>query len=253
MLYISILLIFTGIVILVYSLFHKSERVQGRVVTGSPEPFASEEPVPVSKPGPSAEPARKVERIFDEEAGEEERLDRQFTGELPEIDFDSFPDGEDGHVEEPNADDGIIGVVPAVEDDRETAETAINTAGKKRTENGESRYPELPDVTLFDDRSGKMNYGDPGMSIRENTLSFNEIKRVGSGVFELERQGINFRKNNKFFRFDFHRIDTLQRGERFIALSLKGSGPVKLFLFNNSFSYIDRVEEEFRKYQEGKQ
>ncbi len=250
MLYISIVLIFTGIVILVYSLFYKSERVEGRVAV-APGPPPMRKPVPEPEQFTRRDGAVPVDRLFEDKEQAEVPLDRQFTEELPEIDFEAFPDDEEIPVPEAESDSGIIGVVPAVDDYMESPEPAA-VKRSRAYEPAASRDSSLPGVTLFDDRSGKTDYGDPALSLRENGLSFENIKRIGSGVLEIEREGINFYKDNKFFRFDFHRIDSIRKGDRFIAVILRGSPVVKLFLFNSGLPYINRVAEEFNRYQQGR-
>jgi hypothetical protein len=85
-------------------------------------------------------------------------------------------------------------------------------------------------VILFDDYSRIIDYNNGGL-IDPTVEDFNKLHRVGRGRIELIKDGINFHIDKKFYRFDFYRIDDMILGNNFIALSLKGSNMVRLFLF----------------------
>ncbi|MFC1668870.1 hypothetical protein ACFL20_00640 [Spirochaetota bacterium] len=100
------------------------------------------------------------------------------------------------------------------------------------------------DVTfavLFDDSSNAFDHYKESGSILPDLEKYNEIKRVGKGKFSIEKDGISFYIDKKLFRFDFQRIEGLNRGNNYIALSLHGSDSVKIFVFLNKTEIIEMV------------
>ncbi|MCL1864544.1 MAG: hypothetical protein FWF73_01890 [Spirochaetes bacterium] len=104
-------------------------------------------------------------------------------------------------------------------------------------------------AVMFDDKSDIIDYTSGVGTIDSTFLKYKDIKRIGRGVIESDSHGINFYLNEKLYRFDSHRIYDIWCGENYVALPLKGSGIVKLFLIENSADFQYKVEADFRKFE----
>ena len=89
-------------------------------------------------------------------------------------------------------------------------------------------------AVMYDDKSDLIDYSSGVGTIDSTFLKYNNIKRIGRGIIESDSDGINFYLDEKLYRFDSHRINDIWRGENYVALPLKGSGVVKLFIIENS-------------------
>ncbi len=87
-------------------------------------------------------------------------------------------------------------------------------------------------ATLYEDSSNIIDYDKSENKIDPTLKEYRNIKRVGQGDIELVKEGINFYVGKKFFRFDYYRIRDLKIGEKFIAVFLKGSDVVRVFIFD---------------------
>ncbi len=104
---------------------------------------------------------------------------------------------------------------------------------------------------LFDDRSNMIDY-DSGSAVIDSSIEgYRNIKRIGSGNLSAERDGLSFYLGEILHRFDFHRIFDVWSGDNFIALPMKGSGTVKLFLMEKGSGLPEKVEKYFQEYTKG--
>jgi len=93
---------------------------------------------------------------------------------------------------------------------------------------------------------------DSGASVIDSSIAgYSNIKRIGAGLLEAEMDGLNFHIDGSLHRFDFHRVFDIWSGSNYIALPLKGSPVVKLFLLENAGGFPDLVERYFQEYTKG--
>ncbi len=106
-------------------------------------------------------------------------------------------------------------------------------------------------AVLFDDRSNLIDYDSGTGSIGESVAAYKGIKRIGRGKVQVDDDGVSFYMDDKFFRFDFHKVYDVWSGTGFIALPLKGGNSVKLFMVEGVSDFPDRVEVYFQEYIKG--
>jgi len=106
-------------------------------------------------------------------------------------------------------------------------------------------------AVLFDDKSNLIDY-DSGVTIIEPSVSaLKSIKRVGKGKVQVDEDGVSFYMDDKFYRFDFHKVYDVWSGAGFIALPLKGGSSVKLFMIDNAPDFPGKVEVYYQEYIKG--
>lgn len=108
--------------------------------------------------------------------------------------------------------------------------------------------PESFQATLYEDSSNIIDYERSENRIDPTLKEYRNIKRMGKGDIELAKDGINFYIGKKFFRFDYYRIRDLKIGERFIALFLKGSDVVRVFVFERDSGIQSDVKRSYQDY-----
>jgi hypothetical protein len=106
-------------------------------------------------------------------------------------------------------------------------------------------------AVMFDDRSNIIDYESGGSMIDSTFTKYKSIKRIGKGQLETDSDGLNFFLDEKLYRFDFYKVYDIWSGSNFVALPLKGSSTVKLFLIENPEGFPERVEENFKEYEKG--
>lgn len=229
MIYLALLLVLTGLLILLLSVFSVSGRagrgnaakVSGSEVSRGIVNYSDPDSIEIAFPPDSAAeiPGIQEEDIFIDFSDE--------ASDLPAIDLtdEILPE-----FEEPD------NLFPATDEIQSFPEEPVTGSVK---------------AVLFDDRSNMINY-DSGGAVIDPTLSgYSSIKRVGSGILEAEKDGLNFKLGDSLYRFDFHKIFDVWSGANFIALPLKGSSSVKLFLLENPAGFPDMVESFFSEYVKG--
>lgn len=101
---------------------------------------------------------------------------------------------------------------------------------------------------LYEDSSGIFDY-DTSTSIIDSTINdYKMIKRIGRGKIAISKDGVNFSVNKKFYRFDYHRIEDIKHGSNYIALMLKNSNTVRLFLFESDTILGPRLKQRYRDF-----
>jgi hypothetical protein len=103
-------------------------------------------------------------------------------------------------------------------------------------------------AVLFEDSSGIIDYENGLTTIDPSLSEYKNLKRIGRGRFEIAKEGINFFVGKSFFRFDFYKIENAWAGKNFIAIFLKGSSVVRLFLFENDALEKNRIKKDLEKY-----
>ncbi|HON77281.1 MAG TPA: hypothetical protein PK544_02225 [Spirochaetota bacterium] len=103
-------------------------------------------------------------------------------------------------------------------------------------------------AVLFNDHSGELEYDGSDNNIDPTFGKYSSLKRVGRGSIEIVKDGINFKRLKNLYRFDFHRIRDIQGGDRFIAVYLKGSDIIRLFLFENENDYGVKIIRDYKRF-----
>jgi len=257
MLYVAIVLILTGILLLLYSVIVEPSSEKKNISRKSRRRF----PVFMEKLKAEERPGREVtlredSRTAGSETGAEGEIrevpQASLRAESDETDMEPLRiDAVKKHdihasgITGDNADDfpDYPESVPQGERDTEKKQD-MDHAGP-----GDGSVSEHENVVLYEDESGIIDYSS-GTSVIDPTLEkYQQIKRIGSGRFSVAQQGINYHIEKKFFRFDFHRIQDLRFGDNYIALNIRGSSPVRLFLFQDGEGFIRDVDELFSKYR----
>jgi len=106
-------------------------------------------------------------------------------------------------------------------------------------------------AVLFDDKSNLIDYDSGITSIEPSVSALKSIKRIGRGKVQVDDDGVSFYMDDKFYRFDFHKLYDVWSGPGFVALPLKGGSSVKLFMIDNAPDFPDRVEVYYQEYIKG--
>jgi len=106
-------------------------------------------------------------------------------------------------------------------------------------------------AVLYEDRSGIIDYDRATGMIDTSIEGYRRIRRVGDGAFAIEWGGITFRLGKKRYRFDFSRLSDMKAGDAHVALFLKGSDEVKLFIFKQADGMAAAALNAYRRFLEG--
>ncbi len=236
MIYLAILLILTGLLIILVTLFLETRKVSAHI-----------ENISGNKSAPGNKFSSGTEAFSDPEEIDIDLPD--LSDDIYERNYNFQDDEEDIFVSFDDSDDDIDSYF----DNQEiiSTEDSILFDDFTGTETGDSTSDELfsdvytedkpAEAVMFEDRSGVIDYEsgegiiDPGMG------GYKKIKRVGRGELSLDMDGLNFHVDGRLYRFDFHRIGTIYTGENYFAVPLKGSGAVRLFIFEKGDTYIDKI------------
>lgn len=253
MIYLAVLLVLTGLLILLVALFSESgvaRSASAREFPGGPDTFSMAGgkidpenidiiiPDRIKRPIPQPDEEDIFIRFEEDDAsalsgGNTELQDDWGTGEAGQDDI--IPDSG------PLTDVRESGFSATGEVSREPLGAELHTADDSSV-----------NAVLFDDRSNLIDYNSGGGSgIGESVSAYKGIKRIGKGKVQVDDDGISFYMDDKFFRFDFHKIYDVWSGRNFIALPLKGGSSVKLFMIDGAPDFPDRVEVYFQEYVKG--
>ncbi|MBN2041418.1 MAG: hypothetical protein JW864_15360 [Spirochaetes bacterium] len=92
----------------------------------------------------------------------------------------------------------------------------------------------ITDVSLYEDASNIIDYENNDSILDPGLREYEKIKRIGEGSIELLKNGINFRTGKKLFRFDYHRVSDVKKGKNYFVLQMKGSNKNRIFVFKNT-------------------
>ncbi len=105
-------------------------------------------------------------------------------------------------------------------------------------------------AVLYEDASGLVDYENGESSIDPSLEAYNKLKRLGSGEVEIAAESLIIRIGKAVHRFDFYKVQDYRIGDNYIALYLKGSRAVRLFLVDANpdlrFTMQAAVEDYFR-------
>jgi hypothetical protein len=236
MIYLAILLILTGLLIILVTLFLETRKVsahiekikgnksaRGRNFSSGMEMFPDPEDINIDLPDFTDD---AYERNYHFQDDEEDIF----------VSFDDSHENSDSYFGNPeinSTEDSIL------YDDFIGSEAG--DSGSDESFPGVYTEDKPAEAVMFEDRSGVIDYEsgegiiDPGMG------GYKKIKRVGRGELSLDMDGINFHVDGRLYRFDFHRIGKIYTGENYLAIPLKGSGAVRLFIFEKGDTFIDKI------------
>ncbi len=103
-------------------------------------------------------------------------------------------------------------------------------------------------AVLYEDSSRVIDYASESGTIDPSLEKYKKIRRLGNGHVAIEKEGISFYMGKKMYRYDFHRIRDLKTGERHIALFISGSESVKLFIFETGSAPITAIGDAYRAF-----
>lgn len=104
-------------------------------------------------------------------------------------------------------------------------------------------------VVLFEDSSGAVEYRGAPSEIDETLEKYNKIKRIGEGSLSAEKNGISFHIDKKLYRFDYHRISELNTGGDYIAVRIGDQPQIKLFIFREGDSRIEKIAADYASHK----
>jgi LAS superfamily LD-carboxypeptidase LdcB len=211
MLYLSIVLIFIGILIFVYSLIIDAKKRREGTASQSPDACA--------------------------EAMKNKRKHTGYRGVVTDFDNLSPGDKKESSLRENN------------QKHAGGKHEAVKVTGKNGTGQGKAgpASSKMPAV-LYEDSSGIVDYNTEGGAIDSTLDGYRNIKRVGGGELSVEKGGINFSLGRKLYRYDFHRIRDIKTGAKHLALFLHGTDAVKLFIFDAETEGIAAMSSAYRDY-----
>lgn len=241
MIYLAILLILTGLLIILVTLFAETRKVSAHMENLSVEKSASESGI---SSGMALFPDPEDLDIDQPDYSIDLNENYNFHDEEEDI-FVSFDDSDDSidsyfdNQESDGIDDSHYF------DDLNNMETG--TADSDDFFSDDADYSNSSEAVMFEDSSGVIDYDsgegviDPGMS------GYKKIKRIGQGELRLDMDGLNFYVDGRLYRFDFHRIGTIRTGENYLAIPLKGGTAFRLFIFEKGNAFIHSVSDYFYK------
>jgi hypothetical protein len=108
-----------------------------------------------------------------------------------------------------------------------------------------------PMAVLFEDSSHVIDYGNESVSIDPSLEGYKNIRRMGAGRLVVEKGGLSFYQGKKLYRYDFHRLRDMKSGKGHLALFLEGSESVKLFIIEPESAIAAAADDAFREYLRG--
>ena len=248
MLYITIILVASGLFLIVYSLFTSSTVKTYRPAAESPsdknkgylqaqekEPETIEEFTRINTHKNS-----KIEAAFDTGSLNLNILDEDEDKKAAEI-----QDEKDWHA-------------PELDDLKETA-TRTKDSYNDNIIQKNTKEARLSDqlkgisysAILYEDSSNIFDYDNRNSIIDSTLKEYEKIKRIGKGLLELKDNCICFTAENKIYRYDFHRVGKIRGGNNYIALFLKKSRSAGLFILDKDSSIGIKLERIFSDYSRG--
>ncbi len=226
MLYITIILVASGLFLIIYSFFTSSS--QETYITASKSP--SGEITGYIR----SEPVKKEDVSSAQNTSKQE---------------DAKPNGEESRLDES---------LSAVPDEQQETSTAADEKTddafqekEKATLHSERQLENSYSAVLYEDSSSIFDY-DGRNSIIDSTLKeYKKIKRIGKGMLDINENSIYFAAEKKHFKYDFHRIAKIRGGNNYIALFLKKSKNARLFIFDKDPSIGIKIERIFNDYSGG--
>mgnify|MGYP005840021499 CR=1 FL=1 len=236
MLYLSLILVASGLFLVVTSLYstqhaRRSINWGDRFVPNDDSHYGAEE------------------RRFDVDR---ERVDhpghnrREMPRKRADIDagppLEDFRGEDDTAVAEPSADrSGILDELDAHFHDNDIEEAVPEAASA-------AERPVSGRAVLYEDASGLVDY-EAGESAIDPTLeAYSRLKRMGEGEVQIAAEGLILRAGKAVHRFDFYKIRDYKVGDNYIALYLRNSRSVRLFLVDENLEFRFEIQAAIEDY-----
>ncbi len=250
MLYLSLILIISGIFFILYTLISRTRKepaVQvsefsrgtgGRVMPG-PHSLRSVEERPAEWDNAVASDLDLNYGLKEEDVVAEDEIIFTDYSEINRAKF--FPDTGAAKEEKPD--------MAFVDIDRDV-DTYVDTIVRKDEDAlADDSIPGISWGALYEDSSNLIDYNMHDSIIDSTLKGYEKIKRLGEGTIEILENGINFKTGNRFFRFDFHRMADFKKGSNFLMLSMKGSNVSRLFLFKEGSPVNAKFDQVYKHFK----
>ena len=210
MLYISLILIASGIIFILFTLITstKKQTVKHDSSTAGADISSAVNRQPVKN-----ENENKTDHAV--AASEDENKIEELSIPEPDVTATEEERGSDSVEANPEKDDNVI----EEQNVKEVSDEDVSI---------------ITDVSLYEDASNIIDYENNDSIIDPGLSEYEKIKRIGEGSIELLKSGINFRTGKKLFRFDYHRVSDVKKGKNYFVLQMKGSNKNRIFVFKNS-------------------
>jgi hypothetical protein len=191
MLYVSLALVISGVVLVLFSLFFESE-------------------VSASRP-----PSDRYVPPMDVVETKKNNEDTDLNGISEELDFeiDDFTMLEEGD---------LAGVDEDVSKERSVDDNELS-ADKTSDE-------QVYDIVLYEDPE-RISVENTIDNITIKTEDVSRFSRVGEGTIQVLKDGINIRIGKRLYHFDFNKIDLVFAGKSHFVLTIKGSDVARVVMF----------------------
>ncbi|TAL35576.1 MAG: hypothetical protein EPN93_09905 [Spirochaetes bacterium] len=237
-LYIALILVSAGLGLILFALFAESGRryslpVRDRFVPNYDLADSGGRAAPGSE-GRAARDVRDDKLLDPDDYLVTTRRDRPV--ESPDLELYGEPQLVD--LDEPSSGEhkGILDELEG-EFSREHARESLTTEAPQVAPE-ESAAPEPPVQSnvayLYEDSSEIVDYEQNTNVIDPTMGQYKRLKRVGKGLVQVVKDGINFQIGKSMFRFDFYKIEKAKVGDNFIALFLRGGSTVRLLIFDEN-------------------
>lgn len=263
MIYLAVLLVLTGLLIILVALFSESGRAHSAETSDFTEPYSygydtggrlNPEDIDIIIP----ERAKKPEPYSPATRPDEEDIFISFDKEKDLRKEDTYrPEGkqeerlDEWGLTEPEQDE----IIPDTGPLEEISDSVFSELDEEMTVSDEPRSVYAADsrvyAVLFDDKSNLIDYDSGVTSIEPSVSALKSIKRIGRGKVQVDDDGLSFYMDDKFYRFDFHKVYDVWSGPGFVALPLKGGSSVKLFMIEGAADFPDKVEVYYQEYIKG--
>lgn len=252
MLYLSLILIFSGIFFILYTLISRTRKEQvvpvSEFLTGAAlRDMPDTHPIPGADRTPAAGTAAGGNPAVHDRDMKPDYVSALKDGKLHVEDEIIFTDYSDinrpkpyprtlpGKEEKPDME---------FEDNDRFVDTIDN---EDETQTADDHAPEILRAVLYEDSSNLIDYDMHDSIIDSSLKGYEKIKRLGEGYLEILENGINFKTGSRFFRFDFHMLADIKKGNNFLMLSMKGSDIFRLFLFKEGGPLISKLEQVYKR------
>ncbi len=253
MLYITLILIASGLFLIIYSLFiEPSEKPFTPNIDFSDEQGNGSDHA-TANPQPEIDTSKDLTEFETETIlGEEDSFD-EYDLSFDNLDISGEYDLNDSTIitEEKNGDE-LPQKSDLFEDIGDMIDDEIDNKREKKEQLSDKITDNNYSAVLYEDSSNIFDY-EKNNSIIDSTLQeYQKIKRIGKGNVELKKDGINFTIEKKLFRYDFHRIDNIVSGNNYFSLFLKRSDVARLFIFDKNTSIGFQLKQMYNEHSQGK-
>lgn len=128
----------------------------------------------------------------------------------------------------------------------ESLEELIHNAGPEE-------LPEPKEEFFGGDREGVLFLEPEFNGTIHNQDSFSGLRRIGRGDILITENGICFSCGTRIYRFDFHKLEGLNTGNRYIELKLAGQKEGWLIITASPADLIGQLKEKYSAFTENKE